>query len=1288
MSIHQIRKSLFSKVLSIFINIAFLFNFILPPGVAQAQVSIGALLNLPALGSMVSVSPRYVPPIIIGVTINPNDPLKFDFLIDSGDDALTGEPLKEEGRKLVKYFLTSLTVPENEQWVNLSPYEGGRIIPAGLGQTEMGIDLLAQDYLLKQIMSSLMYPEEEMGRAFWDRVYSQARERFGTTEIPINTFNKVWIIPERAVVYEHENTAFVGERRLKVMLEEDYLALSENVRSDKFGTKALEQTKIEDVSGVTSKIVREILIPELEKEVNEGKNFAQLRQIFNSMILATWYKKSLKESLLGQVYVDQNKIKGVDTEDPSVKDQLYQQYLESFKIGVYNYIKEEYDPSTQMLIPRKYFSGGIRTITPRKVETEPLKTLPLSRQTDVLDGESRPGRISRLDVGIVENGADSQIRQVEKPSSSPLEVDFVRLQEVMDQKGLDTPSQAYYRTLVKRHLNLKNGVSQEKPLIIAPKNREGGNFIPSADLTEEERRTIIGVSDYNDIIREIVQQPNKTAYDLILANLDAGLGSSIERLEYLLSEFNRDTLGAKGTDLAFQIGDNKISIAELKLMQLIIELQDKNIYKNVQKVKFQPVVNVESQPHYVNLLNKQVFAGLQLNSEYQSGKIITYQQLLEKLNVTIEYRDTPFYPGLTPGTVKLEPTIAYNGSGSHGEHGFKYLNDTLDAPIKERPEILAFYNGDGPNNTPDHHIVEWMVKNNVPIVMLSTTKTGLDRKGGQIGVEFLDNRDNTPGKVKIRMLEHGSAKSNGQREIFEKVGLGLEGSIGEKGKQYFNTNIALINYSLIGKILREVLQDVFSGNREEFYEIIQPDLISGEKKGYIQLEGPIGTVFLNLHNFMETNRYNESEKSRNINKIFQKYNVDRILRIVNIEAENRTKFFTPVKFAVDYWLMAQTNFFEVDQTTWTLKNTKAGQVPPLIDVQGSDAEDNFYNNVTTWTEGFGRTDVNNLDSLTIKGRVSIKESRMEGNISVVNNLPGVTVRLNDLLRPDNAIPYNIESGEMRVDAGRLIIKDLKLTIGNTLPAPIPESEKTPVTPTASSSPMILVVEDDGDTALTIEGKLKLAGYEVVVASNGKEALDVLNQRTDISQVLTDYQMPEMDGVKLVQEIKKQQIPIPIMMHTMGSIENIKRKLNGIDVPVFNKFQLDRVIAEVKKNVAPAQGQTRIEETPLTPQKPGSDKLGGIDLNPALFDLQIKRDGNGVPLPLPQQPIGNMRIEGFAPIILNVTPVPNLPLFLGIADTQEEEFKNLSFDYRSDDIWAKNEDIQQLSENLLTAASLN
>jgi len=364
--IQRKRTTLAYRAFSTFIATTFIFSSLVPPPNLQAQIlpSVqGGILNLPAPGTMVTVSPAFNPAIIKGVTLYPDDPLRFNFIVDTGDKNIKGEELREESRRLVKYFLAALTIPEEEMWVNLSPYEKDRIIPQGFGDTEMGRDLLAQDYLLKQLTSSLMYPEDGLGKEFWDRVYAKAREEYGTTEIPINTFNKIWVVPQKADVYVYENSAFVVNAHLKVMLEEDYLALENNTVGARRavpvrdGRSPVQEQKI--ISGISSDIIREILIPEIEKEVNESKTFANLRQMYNSMILATWYKMSLKDSLLGRVYVDKNKTKGVDTKDKQINQKIYDQYIEAFKKGVYDYIKEDFDPVTQQVVPRKYFSGGV-----------------------------------------------------------------------------------------------------------------------------------------------------------------------------------------------------------------------------------------------------------------------------------------------------------------------------------------------------------------------------------------------------------------------------------------------------------------------------------------------------------------------------------------------------------------------------------------------------------------------------------------------------------------------------------------------------------------------------------------------------------------------------------------------------------------------------------------------------------------------------------------------------------------------------------------------------------------
>ncbi|MDE1921776.1 MAG: hypothetical protein KGI24_10125 [Candidatus Omnitrophica bacterium] len=343
--------------------------------------------RLPVPGVMVALSPPEDPPLLKGIKVHADNPFRFDFILDKGDSELSADELKDESSRLIKYFLASLTIPEKDLWVNLSPYEKDRIIPNSFGLTQMGRDLLAEDYILKQITASLIYPEGEVGKRFWKKVYALAEKKYGTTNIPVNTFNKVWIVPEKAVVYENAKagTAYVVASSLKVMLEEDYLSLAKHE-----GIQSAPQ----NTNHLGSEVVREIVLPELTREVNQDKNFARVRQVYNSLILATWYKEKIKSSILTQVYADKAKVAGISIRDPQEKQKIYQRYLQAFKKGVYNYIKEEQDPLTQQMIPRKYFSGGIGfsnyNLDRAMTYVKDASSIKVSKSLFIVDEFSRP----------------------------------------------------------------------------------------------------------------------------------------------------------------------------------------------------------------------------------------------------------------------------------------------------------------------------------------------------------------------------------------------------------------------------------------------------------------------------------------------------------------------------------------------------------------------------------------------------------------------------------------------------------------------------------------------------------------------------------------------------------------------------------------------------------------------------------------------------------------------------------------------------------------------------------
>lgn len=84
---------------------------------------------------------------------------------------------------------------------------------------------------------------------------------------------------------------------------------------------------------------------------------------------------------------------------------------------------------------------------------------------------------------------------------------------------------------------------------------------------------------------------------------------------------------------------------------------------------------------------------------------------------------------------------------------------------------------------------------------------------------------------------------------------------------------------------------------------------------------------------------------------------------------------------------------------------------------------------------------------------------------------------------------------------------------------------------------VLVVEDDSSLRQALEETLKIAGYDVLTASNGREGLNLINEESEIALVVSDIQMQGMDGVSLLNNIQKVRNELPVILMTAyGSIE--------------------------------------------------------------------------------------------------------------------------------------------------------
>lgn len=102
----------------------------------------------------------------------------------------------------------------------------------------------------------------------------------------------------------------------------------------------------------------------------------------------------------------------------------------------------------------------------------------------------------------------------------------------------------------------------------------------------------------------------------------------------------------------------------------------------------------------------------------------------------------------------------------------------------------------------------------------------------------------------------------------------------------------------------------------------------------------------------------------------------------------------------------------------------------------------------------------------------------------------------------------------------------------------------------NQKPKILVVDDEPDLELLIKQKfrkeIKEGTYNFEFASNGVKALDKINTDNGIELVLTDINMPEMDGLTLLAKIKELNNPLlhSVIVSAYGDILNIRTAMNG------------------------------------------------------------------------------------------------------------------------------------------------
>ena len=118
---------------------------------------------------------------------------------------------------------------------------------------------------------------------------------------------------------------------------------------------------------------------------------------------------------------------------------------------------------------------------------------------------------------------------------------------------------------------------------------------------------------------------------------------------------------------------------------------------------------------------------------------------------------------------------------------------------------------------------------------------------------------------------------------------------------------------------------------------------------------------------------------------------------------------------------------------------------------------------------------------------------------------------------------------------------------------------------------IMVVDDSASLRQIVSIALKGAGYDVIEGSDGKDALTKLDGKK-IHLIISDVNMPNMDGITFVKEVKKhpQYKFTPIIMLTTESQEQKKAEgqAAGAKAWVVKPFKPDQMLQAVSKLVLP------------------------------------------------------------------------------------------------------------------------
>jgi signal transduction histidine kinase/DNA-binding response OmpR family regulator/HPt (histidine-containing phosphotransfer) domain-containing protein len=156
---------------------------------------------------------------------------------------------------------------------------------------------------------------------------------------------------------------------------------------------------------------------------------------------------------------------------------------------------------------------------------------------------------------------------------------------------------------------------------------------------------------------------------------------------------------------------------------------------------------------------------------------------------------------------------------------------------------------------------------------------------------------------------------------------------------------------------------------------------------------------------------------------------------------------------------------------------------------------------------------------------------------------------------------------------------------------------------------VLVVEDNAVNQEIVQAMLEKADVKLCLASNGKEAVDILGEQS-FDAVLMDIQMPEMDGYQATGIIRKELglTTLPIIAMTAHAMKGDEEKClqAGMDAYISKPITKERLLSILWKNIELKEGEMQKEEETLPETPPAEEqKPQPTEAGPEIDGIEVK-----------------------------------------------------------------------------------